>query len=124
MTVARERGFTTVQYVGATACSLMLLMLLANLLVDLYARGAVREAMDEAARAAVPVGAGPGACERRAAEVLDALLHGPVGDGVVVHCDVGAQHVHVHAAVRLRSWLPALVPAWEFTMDASARRAT
>jgi hypothetical protein len=26
--------------------------------------------------------------------------------------------------VTLRSWLPALVPAWHFTVDASARRET
>jgi hypothetical protein len=119
-----ERGFTTVQYVAATAFSLLLLMLLANLLVDLYARGAVREALDEATRAAVPVDARPDACERRARDVLDGLLHGPVGDGVVVACSVGADRVHVHADVRLRSWLPRLAPAWEFTLDASARRAT
>jgi hypothetical protein len=119
-----DRGFTTIQYVAATAFSLLLLMLVANLLVDLYARGAVREALDEAARAAVPVDAATGACERRAGEVLDGLLHGPVGDGVVVTCDVGAQQVHAHASVSFRSWLPALLPAWEFTLDASARRAT
>jgi hypothetical protein len=119
-----EHGFTTIQYVAATAFSLLLLMLMANLLVDLYARGAVREALDEATRAAVPVDAAPGACERRASEVLDGLLHGPIGDGVVVTCDVGPQHVHARASVTLRSWLPALLPAWSFDVDARARRAT
>jgi hypothetical protein len=124
VSTAGEHGFTTVQYVAATAFSLLLLLMVANLLVDLYARGAVREALDEGTRAAVPVDASPGACERRALEVLDGLLHGPIGDGVVVSCAVGANRVQAHASVRLRSWLPALVPAWEFTVDASARRAT
>ena len=34
-------GFSTIQYVVATAFSLVLFVLVANLLVDLYARGAV-----------------------------------------------------------------------------------
>jgi hypothetical protein len=114
----------TIQYVAATGLTLLFLMLLANLLVDLYARGVVREAMDEGARAAVPVDAVAGACERRSAEVLGGLLRGPIGDGVSVTCDIGAQHASAHASVTLRSWMPALVPAWHFTVDASARRAT
>ena len=37
-----DGGFTTIQYVIAVAWSLVLLVLIANLLVDLYERGAVR----------------------------------------------------------------------------------
>ena len=51
-----ERGFTTIQYVVATAWSLLLFVLVANLLVDLYERGAVRDALDDGVRAGVPVG--------------------------------------------------------------------
>ena len=39
-----ERGFLTVQYVLAVGLSFILLVLVANLLVDLYARAAVRDA--------------------------------------------------------------------------------
>jgi hypothetical protein len=114
----------TVQYVVATGFTLVFLMLIANLLVDLYARGVVREAMDEGARAAVPVDVAPGACEARAREVLDGLLHGPLGDTIAVTCDLGPQRVRAHATVTLRSWMPALLPAWDFSVEASARRAT
>ena len=62
-----ETGFTTVQYVAVVAMSLVLLVLVANLLVDLYARGAIRDALDEGVRAGAPAGAGPSDCERRAA---------------------------------------------------------
>ena len=49
--------FTTIQYVIAVAWSLVLLVLIANLLVDLYARGAVRDALDDGVRAGAPAGA-------------------------------------------------------------------
>ena len=52
-----ERGFTTIQYVIAVAWSLVLLVLVANLLVDLYARGAVRDALDDGVRAGAPAAA-------------------------------------------------------------------
>jgi hypothetical protein len=119
-----EAGFMTVQYVAATCFTLVLLLFVANLLVDLYARGVVREALDEGVRAAVPVDAAAGACETRAHEVLSGLLRGPAGAGVTVQCNVDAGAVHAHATVTMRSWLPSLLPAWRFHADASASRAT
>ena len=65
-----ERGFTTIQYVIAVAWSLVLLVLVANLLVDLYARGAVRDALDDGVRAGAPRRAPAAACEARAHEVV------------------------------------------------------
>jgi hypothetical protein len=118
-----ERGFMTVQYVVATGLSLLFLMLIANLLVNLYARGVVREAIDEGARAATPIDASASACEARAAEVLDGLLRGPIGDDIAVTCAVGPQRVRASASVTLRSWLPGM-PPWRFTVDAGARRET
>ena len=55
-----EAGFTTIQYVVATGFSLLLFVLVANLLVDLYARAAVRDALEEGTRAVVPADAVPG----------------------------------------------------------------
>ena len=46
---------TTVQFVAATALSLLVFVMMANLVVDLYARGAIRAAVDEGARAGAPV---------------------------------------------------------------------
>ena len=119
-----EHGFMTVQYVAATGLTLLFLMVLANLLVNLYARGVVREALDEGVRAAAPIDARADACGARAREVLDDLLRGPMGDDISVTCDVAADRSRAHADVTLRSWLPALIPAWHFTVDSSARRET
>jgi hypothetical protein len=120
----RERGFVTVQYVAATGFTLLFLMLLANLLVDLYERAAVREALDEGVHAAVSVDAPAGACEQRANDALRGLVHGPLGRDITLACAVDATRARASATVVLRSWMPAIVPPWRFTLDASARRET
>jgi hypothetical protein len=115
----RDDGFTTIQYVTATALSLVLLVLIANLLVDVYARGAIRDALDEGVRAGAPVGRAAADCEAKVREVLDGLLRGPVGDDVTVTCAREGTAMTAHAEGSLPSWLPMLVPGWRFTFDAS-----
>jgi hypothetical protein len=117
-----EHGLATIQYVFAVGISFVLLVLVANLLVDLYARAAVRDALEEGTRAAVPLDASPAACAARAQAVLDGLLRGPIGDGVRVKCDVALGVVVATADVRLRSWLPGLAPDWRFTLRSVAVR--
>jgi hypothetical protein len=117
-----ERGFATAQYVLAVGLSFVLLVLIGNLLVDLYARAAVRDALEEGTRAAVPIGAPPTACSDRARRVLDGLLRGPVGRDIRVRCDDGVGVIAATADVRLRSWLPGLAPDWTFTVRATASR--
>lgn len=87
-----------------------------------YARGVVRSAAMEAARAAAPVDADPGACLRRFETVRDQLLGGNLGDGVgPARCDVGDDEVAVSVDVRLEGWLPGS-PDWVFTVDGIAVR--
>jgi hypothetical protein len=116
-----DRGFTTIQYVIAVAWSLVLLVLIANLLVDLYARGAVRDALDDGVRAAAPAGASVLACEQRAHEVVAGLVRGPLLQ-TVLHCRVDGAFVVADAQVTLRSWLPMLVPDWHMHLRAEALR--
>jgi len=116
-----ENGFTTIQYVIAVAWSLVLLVLIANLLVDLYARGAVRDALDDGVRAGAPVGASVAACEQRAHEVVTGLVRGPLLN-TVVHCREDGDFVVADAQVILRSWLPMLIPDWHMHLHAEALR--
>ena len=58
----------------------MLLVLIANLVVDLYARGAVRDALDDGVRAGAPAVGPVVACEARAHEVVSGLVRGPLLD--------------------------------------------
>ena len=115
----RDDGFTTIQYVTATALSLILLVLVANLLVDVYARGAIRDALDEGVRAGAPAVRTAVDCEAKAREVLDGLLRGPVGADVTVTCERDGSVMTAHAEGTLSSWLPALVPDWSFSFDAA-----
>ena len=117
-----ERGLATVQYVFAVGMSFVLLVLVANLLVDLYARAAVRDALEEGTRAAVPIDAAADACTDRAQVVLHGLLRGPIGRDIRVRCDTALGVSAATADVRLRSWLPGLVPDWRFTVRAVAVR--
>ncbi len=119
-----ERGAITVQFALATAFSFVLLVLVANLLVDLYARGAVRDALDEGARSGALANSSTAACEREASEALDALLRGRIGRDITIECERrGDGWVRATARVRLHSWLPG-VPDWVFTMRAVARERT
>jgi hypothetical protein len=119
-----DTGFATVQYVAVVGLSMILLVLVANLLVDMYARGAIRDALDEGVRAAAPVGAELRDCEERANEVLDGLLRGPLGDDVRVSCSRDGESVIARADGRLASWLPFLVPAWNISFEATMRAET
>jgi hypothetical protein len=117
-----QRGFVTVQYLVATAFSLILFVLAANVLVDLYVRAAVRDALDEATRAAVPAATDERTCEQRATEILRTLARGPLGRGVSVDCRIVGGRVLADAHVDLPSFVPGVVPHWSFDLHAVALR--
>ena len=95
---------------------------LANLVVDLYARGVVRAAADEGARAGAVVDAGPGDCEQRARDVVRTLLGGPMGHDVQLDCRESGDRMSAVATVVLPSWIPGIVPSWTFGITASATK--
>jgi hypothetical protein len=117
-----ERGFTTIQYVVATGFSLVFFVLLANLLVDLYARGAVRDGLAEGVRAAVPASAGPADYEARARAVVRSIAGGSVVRIDELRCEITGPVVEARASVVLRSWLPMAVPDWRVELRAMATR--
>lgn len=114
-------GFTTIQYVIAVAWSLVLLVLIANLLVDLYGRGAVRDALDDGVRAGATAGATVADCESRAHEVVTGLVRGPLLRAKI-SCAESGGFVVADAQVTLRSWLPMLIPDWHVHLRAEALR--
>ncbi len=115
-----ERGAVTVQFVAATAFGFVLLVLVANLFVDLYVRGAVRDALDEGVRAGAIVD-GAGACRAEIDETLAALIGDGHRNGIEIECASGLDGwVRATARVRLRSWLPG-IPDWQFTLRSAAR---
>lgn len=113
-----EEGMTTVQYVAATAFSLIVFVMMANFIVFLYARGVVRAAVDEGARAGSRFGATTSDCDSRARDVLGDLLSGRLGSDVDIQCESDEDEMRANVHVTLHGWLPGLVPDWTFTLDA------
>ena len=104
---------TTVQYVVATALSLVLFVSLANVIVDLYVRGVARAAVDEAARSGAELDATAADCQARAQGVLD----GVVGADVVrVTCREVGGAMRARARVVLAGWLPG-IPTWTMVIE-------
>jgi hypothetical protein len=115
-----ERGFATVQLVMASALALVLLTLLANVLVNLYARAAIRGALDEGARSGALADAGPLECESRAGAAMRSLLGGPLGRSVHVTCEQSGDWMLATADVRLPGWTPWVQADWSFRLHARA----
>jgi hypothetical protein len=97
-------------------------VLVANLLVDLYERGAVRDALDEGVRAGVPVSATGGDCATRAHDVVRSIANGASLRVEELTCVDDGDRVVAVARVSLRSWFPMLLPDWRLTLRASAHR--
>jgi hypothetical protein len=117
-----ERGFTTIQYVVATAFSLLLFVMVANLLVDLYERGAIRDALDEGVRAGVPVGASSNDCLSRARDVVQSVASGSSIRIDELACAPDGERIVATARVALRSWFPMIIPDWHLSLQASAHK--
>ncbi len=111
----------SIQFVAAAALALVVLVMAANLLVDLYVRAAVRDALDEGVRAAVPIGATIADCRARADDTLRGLVHGSLGDQISVRCALRDGRVTADADVVLPPFV-ALLPSWSFQLHASARQ--
>ncbi len=94
---------------------MLILVAATNFLVDQFARGVIRNAVDEAARAGAQQGAAPNACQTRANQVLANLLNGPLGKNVTLSCTTTATASTADATATLPGWLP-IVPAWTFTV--------
>lgn len=112
----RDRGVTSVQFLLASALGLVLFLILANVVVVQYGRGAIRSALEQGARAGSLEG-DPAVCEVRAAEVLDQLLGGRMSDGLVLECAPTGSVMTASASTVFRSWMP-LLP--DFPIDLSS----
>ena len=100
---------------------LVLITGIIQVIVFQYAKGAVRAALDEAARAGARTADDVGTCQARAADVLDDLLGGEMGEGVHVVCSGESDRVVVSADVHFDGWFGALTD-YDATLTASAAK--
>jgi len=77
-----------------------------NVVLDEYAKGAVRTAVDDAAQAGATAGGSLGTCQAEASQVRANLLPGPFGAGVTIRCTVEGDEMLALA----QGDLPSLVP--------------
>jgi hypothetical protein len=110
-----------ISLVVATGIVLVLVTALLQVIVFQYGKGAVRAALDEAARSAVRSPTSVTTCYERAANVLDDLLGGDMGDGVEVSCTDDADRVTVTASIHFEGWFGALTD-YNATLSASAAK--
>jgi hypothetical protein len=99
---------------------MLLFVLGANLLVDVYERGAVRDALDEGVRAGVPRDATTAQCASAAHQVVASIA--PTVQIDELDCETRTDRVSARARITLPSWLPMLVPAWHMQLRAHATR--
>jgi len=116
-----QAGFSSVQAVAAMAFALLALMWLVNFVAFQYGRGAVRAAVDEAARAGSRASASEAVCAERARDVLGDLLGGAMGRNVEVTCTDRGTRMEARATATFLGWVPP-VPDWHFTVAAVAVR--
>jgi Flp pilus assembly protein TadG len=114
-----DRGATFIALVMATGVVLILVIGILQVIVFQYGKGAVRAALDEAARSAARSPTSVETCQARAANVLGDLLGGDMGDGVNVSCIVEPDRVTVTADVHFDGWFGSLTD-YEATLTASA----
>ena len=103
-----ERGSTVV--VGAAGIAFLLVIFAgcANFVLDEYAKGALRTAVDEAAQAGAAAGGSLQTCQVEAEQVQRGLLHGSFGADVTITCQVIAGGLMLATA---SGDLPSLLPA-------------
>ena len=111
-----DRGLASIEFVLASALGLLLFVLLANVMVVQYGKGAVTSALNQAVREG-SISGSTASCEARAKEVLGELLGGWMGQGVVVRCSLSAESLVVRADADFKSWIP-LQPNFRFVAAA------
>jgi len=104
----------------ALAVGFIVLLMSVEMLLVVYTRVVVRSALDEAARAGSRADATTETCLSRAADVLDDLLGGRLGDHVTISCSQTSTEVIARADVEIEGMLPA-APVWgPFELTATA----
>jgi hypothetical protein len=81
-----------------------------SVVVDEYAKGALRTAVDEAAQAGASAGGSVLSCETKARQVGDDLLPGPLAGAVIVNCRVEGDEMVASFAGRVHGFSPPVPP--------------
>jgi hypothetical protein len=86
-----------------------------NFILDEYAKGVVRTAVDEAAQSGATAGGSLPACEAEAEQVKADLLPGPFGSDLRISCGIEGDEMVASATGSLPTFVPA-VPGAEVSV--------
>lgn len=114
-----DRGMTTLSTVVAASFALVVFVALADLVLVQYARGVARTAVDEAVRTSTVAGGEVVVCLGAVNAVLDDLLGGPYGAGLVAECAVYDDVVFASVNGVLPPLLP-ILPTFTVAVEASS----
>lgn len=105
--ISGDRGVSSVQFLLAAALGLLVFLILANVVVVQYGRGAIRSALEQGARAGSIQG-DTAVCVARVGEVLDQLLGGRMSDRLDAECVSSGTVMTASADAVFESWTPLL----------------
>jgi hypothetical protein len=101
------------------AFSMLFLALLMHVVAIQYARGVIRGALDEGLRLGSPAVATAADCMSGIDRVMNDLMAGPLGSGVILSCvEVGGQ-LTARAEATFSGWFPG-VPDISYDLEMSA----
>lgn len=105
---------TSVQFLLASLLALSLFVVLANLVVVQYGRGALQSALEQGVRVG-SVSGDPGRCVEKVNEVVGQLLGGQMSEGLDIDCEIDGAGVVATAETVFESWT-ALTPDFEISL--------
>lgn len=110
---------TTLSTVVAASLALVVFVALADLVLVQYARGVARTAVDEAVRTSSVAGGDVAVCLGAVQAVLDDLLGGSFGAGLVAQCAANEDAVFASVEGVLPPLLP-ILPSFPLAVEASS----
>lgn len=113
-----DRGVSSVQFLLASALALLFFVVLANLVVVQYGRGAIRSALEQGSRAGALTG-DVSACVEKVDDVIGQLLGGRMSDGLEIACVPGPGVMTASASTTFEPWTP-LTPQFEVDLSSSS----
>lgn len=90
-----------------------------SVVVDEYAKGALRTAVDEAAQAGATAGGSVATCELKGRQVGTDLLPGPLGAGVMVNCRVRGDEMVASFTCVVHGFSPPVPPVHIYVTGSS-----
>lgn len=115
-----QRGSLTLPAIASIGILLVIFVVVFQFTLWIYGHGALRLAVQEAARATAPLDADADDCRRHFDHVRSQLLGGALGDGVSpVRCTVNAERVQVEVTAHFESWF-LFMPGWDAEVAAIA----